>query len=1143
MSRRELIWRLRNIKARMMAAGPIPRLGVPFVEVCEFWLSHGFREVVMRSRVRLGLLPHNRMAVSSLPSMDATLAWPAEASFAGTVDGATEADRDRAFASAWARAFGIAQNRPTPEFVPESTTQTDFRNARVRVIAFYLPQFHPIPENDRWWGRGFTEWRNVAKATPQFSGHYQPRLPGELGFYDLRVRDVQRRQVELARAYGVQGFCFHYYWFNGRRLLDRPLDEYVADDSIDFPFCICWANENWTRRWDGLEHEVLIAQVHSEDADLAFIKSVEPLLRDPRYITVNGRPLIVVYRVSLLPNPAGTVARWKAYCRQAGLNEPFLVAAQTFGFTDPRTVGFDAAVEFPPHNVEAPDISRSVRLLNPNFDGRISKYETLATRMRSFNANRPYRVFRCVAPSWDNEARKPGRGYVLLDSTPEAYREWLDWACSVAAADVNPGARIVFINAWNEWAEGAYLEPDARYGYAYLEQTRQVVAGYVESQHTVSVIVPNYNHAPFLERRLRSILGQSRRPDEIIFLDDASTDDSVAMARRILDEADITYSIITNPTNSGSVFRQWVKGLGLAQGDLIWIAESDDDADPDFLRQLLPAFRRKDVLLASGSISYINADGSPNGDLNSYFRGLPGDGWGTSHTRAAHDLFSSDFSIKNVIPNASGAVFRRPTLSLQEIERLQAYRFAGDWYFYALVSRGGSISFSSAARSFFRKRERSASNGAFFTDLHVREHAMILEDLEHLHGLPAATRAAHVKELDRVLSQGPVQSSRLATVTLSAIPASARRAPDAPRRICIASYGFTIGGGEMAPIVLANALRSAGHHVTFLVLNDEQPGAPSLRRRLRNDIPILLWETCHGDFNRVVRDFGFDVINSHNVAIEYAFFRRGVTLSVPYVATLHGGYETVPEIITVPFMTYLDRLVSTWLYTAERNRDVLVNAGLKNRRFVQAFNAVEPPVGRPDVDLRRRLNVPVDAVVLGLASRAIHDKGWDIAIDVAERLRCRLHRDVHLVLIGAGEHLAAMQQRASGLPFVSFWGSTDNAIDLVRQCNVALFPSTYAGESFPLFVLECFAAGVPVIATDVGSIRQMMTTTTGAIAGAIVPASPDRTRIAADMTDALEPLLADSSALDAARGNAAERQRTYSVPRMIDTYLSVFASV
>jgi glycosyltransferase involved in cell wall biosynthesis len=350
-------------------------------------------------------------------------------------------------------------------------------DSKVRLIAYYLPQFHPIPENDLWWGKGFTEWTNVTKAVPRFFGHYQPRLPGELGFYDLRSPDIFRRQTSLAKKYGIYGFCLHYYWFGGRTLLETPLNLLLENKDIDFKFCLCWANENWTRRWDGQEHEILIAQSHSPNDDIMFARSLERMFRDPRYIRINGRPLLVVYHAGLLPDPLATARRWRHHFASAGLGNPYLVMAQTWGNEDPRVFGFDAAVEFPPHKVavNAPRVNAGVEMLDPDYQGNVNEYDYLVKRATT-GAPTKYKLFPCVCPSWDNEARRPGKGSVFAFSTPAKYGDWLTHACRRAMSELKPEEQFVFINAWNEWAEGAYLEPDRHFGFAYLNETAGVLS-------------------------------------------------------------------------------------------------------------------------------------------------------------------------------------------------------------------------------------------------------------------------------------------------------------------------------------------------------------------------------------------------------------------------------------------------------------------------------------------------------------------------------------------------------------------------------------------------------------------------------------------------------------------------------------------
>ena len=361
-------------------------------------------------------------------------------------------------------------------YVPISEDNVDPSDVSAKVIAFYLPQFHTIPENDEWWGKGFTEWTNVTKALPNFAGHYQPHIPDELGYYDLRIPDVQKRQVELAKKYGIYGFCFYYYWFSGKRLLEHPIDQYLANPELDLPFCLCWANENWTRRWDGAEHEILIAQDYNEHEYEHFIRDISPNFLDPRYIRVGGKPILLVYRINLIPDPQKAAEIWRAECRKMGIGEIYLIAVQSFGIGDPRPYGFDAAVEFPPsHLGEAKISNNTVEITNPKFRGQIFDYN-IAARVMMEKKHQGYTAFKAIMPSWDNTARRQNDSHVFINSSPKNYGNWLSWVVQYTTQNLPEDRRLIFVNAWNEWAEGTHLEPDRLRGHAYLQTTAEVIS-------------------------------------------------------------------------------------------------------------------------------------------------------------------------------------------------------------------------------------------------------------------------------------------------------------------------------------------------------------------------------------------------------------------------------------------------------------------------------------------------------------------------------------------------------------------------------------------------------------------------------------------------------------------------------------------
>ncbi len=354
----------------------------------------------------------------------------------------------------------------------------------VTVVAFYLPAFHPFAENDAAWGEGFTEWANVIGAQPRFPGHAMPLLPADLGFYDARLPDVRRRQGELARQYGVDAFCYHFYWFSGRRVMPAVLDDVLYSGQPALPFCLCWANETWSRRWDGSDHDVTIRQEHDPATDETLFADLLPFFSDPRYLCVDGAPVLVVYRMGILREPERVFAAWRAAAVAHGFPGLFIAAARTFGLTQAGPA--DATLEFPPHGMDNTDMAglvapgvRTYTQAGDGFTGRILDYRSVVVNAVADGEGDPARL-PGVMPRWDNTPRRGGTSHLFHGSTPAAFGLWASLSLARAAA-LPPGRRMMFVNSWNEWGEGAMLEPDRTFGRAYLEALRQARAGYLVS--------------------------------------------------------------------------------------------------------------------------------------------------------------------------------------------------------------------------------------------------------------------------------------------------------------------------------------------------------------------------------------------------------------------------------------------------------------------------------------------------------------------------------------------------------------------------------------------------------------------------------------------------------------------------------------
>jgi len=354
-----------------------------------------------------------------------------------------------------------------------------------KLIAYYLPQYYQIPQNDEWFGKGFTEWSNCARAVPQFTGHWQPHLPIDVGFYNLETTHTMHRQVELAKMYGIHGFCFYYYWFSGgSKIMEKPINNWLTDSSLDFPFMLFWANEDWTNTWGEQAHlgtKTYSAKMQPSDVE-KFVNDILPFFKDKRYIKINGRPHLIIYQSKKDPYLPEFIQKIGELVEEAGIKKPYISLVFPDDFDpnfDPRDFGADAATEFGSHlrimQKELPALATNKKLMNPL--AKIKEYDMDSfVNKETFLYKTNYPVFKGAMTYFDNTARKIYTGAQLFFIPPKLYQKWLTRLVQESQTDQ------IFITAWNEWAEGMHLEPDQRYGYAYLQATKNALED--STQHT-----------------------------------------------------------------------------------------------------------------------------------------------------------------------------------------------------------------------------------------------------------------------------------------------------------------------------------------------------------------------------------------------------------------------------------------------------------------------------------------------------------------------------------------------------------------------------------------------------------------------------------------------------------------------------------
>lgn len=393
----------------------------------------------------------------------------------------------------------------SPAYENENNYSKKITHKSVQVLSYYLPQFYPTPENDEWHGRGFTEWNKVRNATPLFYGHDQQRAPhDDIGYYSLTSTDIFKQQSKWMKQAGVTGQIFYHYWFTGKLILEKPAQMLLADPGIDIPFCFCWANENWTRRWDGNEREILLKQDYSAEDAAAFINYLIPFFKDERYITIDGRPVLFVYRSASIPDYGLYKRIWNEICTKNGLPNPYVVAILTRGAASPAEFGMDAGCERVLHDWTDNAVKDIKEELHKYWDlnGSVLDYNAVADHYMSQLPLEGFTYFRSLIPTWDNSPRYGSDAYIIHDPSPHKFQQWLEHLVQDAEARLPQDRRFVVVNAWNEWAESAILDPDKKHGFAYLNSIGRALSD-----------IP-YENREYLEKQLPSDLSIAFSLDE-----------------------------------------------------------------------------------------------------------------------------------------------------------------------------------------------------------------------------------------------------------------------------------------------------------------------------------------------------------------------------------------------------------------------------------------------------------------------------------------------------------------------------------------------------------------------------------------------------------------------------------------------------
>lgn len=601
----------------------------------------------------------------------------------------------------------------------------------------------------------------------------------------------------------------------------------------------------------------------------------------------------------------------------------------------------------------------------------------------------------------------------------------------------------------------------------------------------ISVIIPNYNHAPYLRKRLETVYQQTYKNIEVILLDDCSSDNSHEILREFAGRYKDKTKLIFNEENSGSVFRQWRKGFNEAAGDYIWIAESDDYCDLNFLETLVPSFQNSAVQLAYCPSVFVHDDSySPIWTIYEYLSDVDDNLWKSNFLLTAHQIVQSAWAIKNIVPNASSALFKKPSdLEFLENSDWQSMKICGDWIFYLNIIRGGLVSYRTGANNYYRIHQSNSSASTYSKDSYYQEHAMVAKALVQLYAIDARVlkkQESAVKQ--HWLTHRPKEDISKLKFSYDLSKQDEWRKQYKPN-IMMLTLGFSTGGGETFPILMANLLHESGYAVSFVNFN-HAPTEPGIREMLSSQIPVI--ELSNLEYFSVITELmGIDIVHSHHAWVDSTVCQLLIDSEKPsVVVTSHGMYEMIEEQDRFEAVALLAQRACQVVYIAEKNLRGFKKGELSDHQLVKIDNAL--PLYELNPATRSEFGIPEEAFVICVVSRAIPEKGWAEAIEIVNRVHNQTSKDIHLILVGDGDEYQRLSAQKELQSYIHLLGFRKDVRELFAMADLGMLPTRFKGESAPLVLIECLHAGRPMLASDVGEVKNMLTTEQG-MAGEVVP--------------------------------------------------------